>query len=101
MRRKMKPDSKIDDKTYDLEQNKHCTVEKSFGTTFWVTFNAILQKRLYSASKNCPESWIDVMRHVSYTMFQINVKIVFHKTVGYFFFYWTVLNKLDMLFFIY
>jgi len=29
------------------------------------------------------------------------VKIVFHKIVGYFFFYWTVLNKLDMLFVIY
>jgi len=86
MRRKMKPDSKIDDKTYDLGQKKHCTEVKSFGTTFWVTLNAILQKRLYSASKNCPESWIDVMRNVSYAIFQINVKIVFHKIVGYFFF---------------
>jgi len=54
MRRKMKPDSKIDDKTYDLEQNKYCAVEKSFRRTFWVTFNAILQKRLYSASKKLP-----------------------------------------------
>jgi len=41
------------------------------------------------------------MQNVSYAIFQINVKIVFHKIVGYFFFYWTVLNKLDMLFFIY
>jgi len=97
----MKPDSKIDDKTYDLEQNKHCAIEKALEQLFGGRSTQFCKNVCTLPVKNCPESWIDVMRNVSHTMFQISVKIVFHNIVGYFFFYWTVLNKLDMLFVIY